>query len=243
MAAVCLEGIKLVCSEPTLVATQSNEIPSEDSKLQEEIQNVIDKIHSLSAGDTRGFAVPPTEEPLNLNMYFSILSNLNSLFQPLMREGFFDDLPKILVCLLLERQDCGLEAELTKTVSLEIGQPLLMFFSSIKSQTCTPMTTNEEASSFFGTYLKIESMVTAAFNGFQQMFINMLSNLTLSDNLTNVLRSLLDSVSANVLRFIVMLLQIPMDYVRIALEFGIQVPSLAEQDTCMQGDLKQLIMW
>ncbi|MEQ2280404.1 hypothetical protein AMECASPLE_019444, partial [Ameca splendens] len=238
-----ISEVKLVCSEPRLVATQSNEIPSEDGKLQEDIQNVIDKIHSLSAGNMCGFAVPPTEEPLNLNMYFSILSNLHSLFQPLMREGFFDDLPKILVCLLLERQDCGLEAELAKTVSLEMGRPLLMFFSSIKSQTCTPMTTDEESSSFFGTYLKIESMVTAAFNGFQQMFINMLSNLSLSEDLTNVLRSLLDSVSANVLRFIVMLVQIPMDYVRIALEFGIQVPSLAEQDTCMQGDLKQLIMW
>lgn len=210
---------------------------TEDSNLEEDIQKVIKEIHSLSAGNTRSSAVPSTEEPLDLNRYYSILKNLNSLFQPLMREGFFDDLPTILVCLLSERKDCGLAAELTKTVFLEMGQPLMRFFSSQKSQTCTPLTTDGEPSSFFGTYLKTGNTATAAFNGFQQMFINMLSYLTLSENLTNILRSLLDSVSANMLHFLVMLLEIPIDYVRIALEFGIQVPSLTEKDTCMQGKI------
>ncbi|XP_021165239.2 stereocilin [Fundulus heteroclitus] len=232
-----------VCSQPQLVARQSNEMPAEDSKLKEDIRKVIDEIHSLSAGNTRKLAVPFPEEPLNLNMYISILSNLNSLFQPLMREGFFDNLPKILVCLLSERQDCGLEAELTKAVSLEMGRPLLVFFSSLKSQTCTPLATDGETGSFFGSYLRMGNIVMAAFYGFQEMLINTLSNLTLSEDLTNVLRSLLDSVSVNLLDFIAMLLKTPMDYVRIALEFGIQIPSLVEQESCQQGDLKQLIMW
>ncbi|PWA18871.1 hypothetical protein CCH79_00005065 [Gambusia affinis] len=175
-------------------------------------------------------------------MYYSILSNLNSLLQPLMREGFFDDLPKILVCLLSERQDCGLMAELTKAVFLEMGQPLLMFVSSLKSETCTPLTAEGETRSFFGTYLEIGNTVMSALSGFQQMFINTLSNLTLSENLRKILSSLLDSFAANVLRFIVQFLETPLDYVRIALEFGIEVPSLDKQDTCQQGDLKQLIL-
>ncbi|XP_014887214.1 stereocilin [Poecilia latipinna] len=236
-------NVKLVRSQARLAARQTNVTPAENSKLEEDIQKVIKEIHSLSAGNTRNFAIPLSEEPLNLNMYYSILSNLNSLFQPLMNEGFFDDLPKILVCLLSERQDCGLMAELTKAVSLEMAQPLLMFFSSLKSQTCTPLTTEGETRSFFGTYLNIGDTVTAAFSGFQQMFINMLSNLTLSENLTKILSSLLDSLATNVLHFTALFLETPLDYVRIALEFGIEVPSPDEQDTCKQGDLKQLIMW
>lgn len=211
---------------------------AEDGKLGEEIQKVIDEIHLLSEQNSRSFAVPSTEDHLNLNTYYSILSNLYRLFQPLMREGFFDDLPKMLVCLLSERQDCGLEAELTKTVSLEMGKPFLMFFSSLRSQTCGPMTPDGESRSFFGTYLNVGSTLTSAFSGFQQLFINMLSNLMLSENLTNVLRSLLDSLSANVLHFLSMLLEIPVDYVRIALEFGIEVPSLDGQDTCQQGKIE-----
>lgn len=228
-------NVKLGCSQARLAARQTNVMPAENSKLEEDIQKVIKKIHSLSARNTRNFAIPFSEEPLNLDMYYSILSNLNSLFQPLMREGFLDDLPKILVCLLSERQDCGLMAELTKTVSLEMGQPLLMFFSSLKSQTCTPLTTERETRSFFGTYLNIGDTVTSAFSGFQQMFVNMLSNLTLSENLKKILSSLLDSFAANVLHFIVQFLETPLDYVRIALEFGIEVPSLDKQDTCKQG--------
>ncbi|KAF3686503.1 CTD small phosphatase-like protein 2 [Channa argus] len=38
-------------------------------------------------------------------------------------------------------------------------------------------------------------------------------------------------------------LQIPMDYIKIALQFGIRIPSLDGQETCEEGDLKQLIMW
>ncbi|XP_054900716.1 uncharacterized protein LOC129369390 [Poeciliopsis prolifica] len=235
-------NVKLVCSQARSAARQTNVTPTENNKLEEDIQKVIKEIHSLSAGNTRNFAVPFSEKPLNLNMYYSILSNLNGLFQPLMREGFFDDLPRILVCLLSERQDCGLMAELTKAVSLEMGQPLLTFFSSLKSQTCAPLTTEGETRSFFGTFLNADT-VMSAFSGFQQMIINMLSNLTLSENLKKILSSLLDSLAANVLHYIVLFLETSLDYVRIALEFGIEVPSLDEQDTCKQGDLKQLIMW
>uniref|UniRef100_A0A3B4WAQ7 Stereocilin 1 n=1 Tax=Seriola lalandi dorsalis TaxID=1841481 RepID=A0A3B4WAQ7_SERLL len=173
--------------------------------------------------------------------YYSVLSNLYALFQPLLRERFLDDLPKILVCILSGKQDCGLEAELTKTVSLELGKPLLMFVSSLRSQTCSPLNSNAESFSFSGAYLRMEESVATALNGLQQTFINILSSIPLSGTLMSSVSDFMDAAVTNVSKFMAMLLQVPMDYIKIALQFGIRIPSLDGQETCKQ-DLKQLIM-
>ncbi|XP_061590898.1 stereocilin [Cololabis saira] len=196
----------------------------------------------MSDGKTRSFSVPSAEEGINFNAYYSILGKLYGLFQPLMKQGFISNLPKTLVCILSGRQDCGPQAELVKTVSLELGQPLLTFLLSLRSQTCTPPTTDGESSSFFWTYLRMGDTGTPL-SGFQQTFIDMLLSVSGSESVMGTVRGLLDTAVTHLLKVMAKVLQVPMDYVRLALQFGIKVPSLDEEQTCVQGDLKQLIMW
>lgn len=46
---------------------------------------------------------------------------------------------------------------------------------------------------------------------------------------------LVDGTVTYVLEFMATLLQVPLDYVKIALQFGIRVPSLDETEACEQG--------
>lgn len=219
--------------QPKLMQRTTNQTPGEGTKLEEDIQKVIDQIHSLSNGDTRSFSSSTTRAGFDLNTYYGALMNLYNIFQPLLRENFLDDLPKITICILSGRQDCGLEAELTKTVSLELAKPLLTFLTTLRSQTCSSLTTDEESGSFFRTYLRMGD--SAALSGFQETFINILSSLSLSKNLINVLGGLIDATVTYTLRFVALFIQVPMDYTRIALQFGIKVPVLDEKETCQQG--------
>ncbi|KAL7406469.1 hypothetical protein ABVT39_019936 [Epinephelus coioides] len=237
--------VKAVYSQPKLIQRQSNQTPDEATKLQEDIQKVINQIHSLSGKNenTRSFSASSTGGGFDLNAYYSALSNLYGIFQPLLRERFVDDLPKMLVCILSGRQDCGLEAELTKTVSLELGRPLLTFVSSLGSQTCTQLRSDEESNGFLRTYIRMGESTAAVLDGFQQTFINVVSSFPLSGNLMSAVSGLVDAAVTYVSKFMATFLQIPLDYINIALQFGIRIPSLDGRETCEQGDLKQLIMW
>lgn len=230
--------MKQVYSQSKLIQRKTDQTPDEATKLEEDIQKVINQIHSLSGGheSKRSFSVSSTEEGFDLNAYYSAMSNLYAVFQPLLRERFIDDLPRTIVCIMSGRQDCGLEAELTKTVSLELGKPLLTFLSSLRSQTCTPLNKDKESNSFLRTYLRVGESTTAALNGFQQTFINILLSLPLSGNLMSAVSSLVDGVVTYVSKFMATLLQVPMDYIKIALQFGIRIPSLDEKETCEQGE-------
>ncbi|KAK5874050.1 hypothetical protein PBY51_019031 [Eleginops maclovinus] len=154
-----------------------------------------------------------------------------------------DDLPKMFVCLLSGRKDCGLQAELTKAVSLELGKPLLTFVSSMRSQTCSPLRSDGESSSFMRAYIRMGETTTAALNGVQQTFINILSSVPVSGNLISHVSGLMDAAVTYVSKSMAALLQIPMDYIKIALQFGIRLPSLDGTVVCERGDLKQLILW
>ncbi|XP_073319943.1 uncharacterized protein strc1 [Pagrus major] len=235
--------VKRVSSQPNFIQRQTDQTPDEAAQLEEDIHKVINQIHSLSGGneDKRSFSTSTPAEGFDLEAYYNAMSNVYAVFQPLLREGFIDDLPRTVVCILSGRQDCGLEAELTKTVSLEVVQPLLTFVSSLRSQTCTPL--NGDSNSFLRAYLRMGDSTSAAFNGFQETFINMLSSLPLSGSLMNVISGLVDSAVTYVSKFMASFLQVPMDYIKIALQFGIRIPSLDGIDVCEQGDLKQLIMW
>ncbi len=224
-------------SQPRLIQRKSDANPDEATKLEEDIQKVINQIHSLSGENEnrRSFSVSSAEEAFDLNGYYTALSNLYAVFQPLLRDRFIDDLPRTLVCILSGRQDCGLEAELTKTVSLELGKPLLAFVSSLRSQTCTPLNRDAESNSFVRAYLRMGESTTAAFNGFQQTFMNILMSLPLSGNLMSAVSDLVDTAVTYVSKFMATLLQVPMDYIKIALQFGIRIPSLDGKETCEQG--------
>lgn len=222
-----------MCSEPKLIQRVTDGSPNGVIKLKEDIHTVINQIHSLSGRkeNTR------TIEGADLDAYFGVLGNLYAVFQPLLRQKFFDDLPKILVCILSGSQDCGLEAELTKTVSLELGRPLLTFMSSLRSQTCTPQDdgSDGESNSFLRAYLRVGESTAAALNGFQQTFLNILSSLPFSGRLMTTLNDMVDDAVKYMSTFIATLLQVPMDYIRIALQFGIRIPSLKGKETCEQG--------
>lgn len=217
-----------VDSQPKVIDRSSNQTPDEFSKMEEDIHRVIDQIHSLSDENTRSFRAG-----FNLNAYYDVLLNLYSIFQPLLKENFLDDLPKILICILSEREDCGLEGELTKTVSVELAKPLLTFLTSLRSQTCSSLKADGESNSFFRTFLRMGD--STVLSDFQQTFINILSGFSLSKNLMSVFGGLVDTAVTYILKFVALFLQVPMDYIRIALQFGIKVPLLDAKETCEQG--------
>lgn len=230
-------NVKQVCSQPKLIQRGTDQTHDEATKLEDDIQKVINQIHSLSGGNvkTRSYSSSPTEESFDLNTYYNSLSNLYGLFQRLLKQKFLDDLPRTLVCILSGKQDCGLEAELTKTVSLELGKPLLAFVSSLRSQTCTPLSRDGGSNSFLNAYLRMEESTTEALNGFQETLVNMLSSLPLSGNVMNAVSGLLDTTVTYVSKLMASLLQTPMDFINIALQFGIRIPSLDGKETCEQG--------
>lgn len=231
--------MKQVSSQPKVIQRRTDQSPQEDgARLEEDIQKVINQIHSLSGeGDlTRSFIASAAGRSFSLDAYYSALSNLYAVFQPLLGERFVDDLPRILVCILSGRQDCGLEAELTKAVTLELGKPLLTFVSTLKSQTCAPLRGDPESLSFSRAYLRAGESVATAFAGSQQTLMNILSSIPLSGNLIGALSSLVDSAVTNALKLMATLLHVPLDYIKIALQFGIRIPSLDGQETCQQGE-------
>lgn len=225
-------NFKQVCSQPELIQRKADQAPEEATKLEEDIQEVINKIHSLSSENKNTRRFTSAAESFDLNTYYSTLSNLYTLAQSLLREKYIDNLPRTLVCILSGRQDCGPEAELTKTVSLDLLKPLLAFVSSLRSHTCTQRQSNNL---LLTAYLRMGESTTAAFSSFQHSLMNTLSSFPLSGSLMGALSGLVDATVTNVLKFLAMLLQGPIDYMKIALQFGIRIPSLDEKETCEQG--------
>lgn len=223
-----------------IIRKKPDPIPDEHTKLEEDIWRVIDQIHSLSGENvnTRSFKPTlrnseafPALANVDFNAYYGVLSNLYGILQPLLRERFVDNLPKTLVCIMSKRQDCGLEAELTKAVSIELGKPVLMYLSSLRSQMCTRSDIgDEEPSSFLRSYL-----TTTQLDGLQEMFVNMLAELPLSGNLVKALNGLVDTAVIYLSEYILTLIRTPLEYVKIALQFGIKIPSLDNGEHCDQG--------
>nr|XP_061811298.1 stereocilin-like [Nerophis lumbriciformis] len=208
--------------------------------LEAEIQGVMDQVHSLYGENKTSHSIDTSST--NMNSSFGVLTDVYSVFQSLLREGFIDDLPKTLVCILSERHDCGEDAELTKTVSRELGNPLLMLLSSLRSKTCAPLNDGEH-SSFVNAHLRAgESAATTLIN-FQQTILNILERLPLSATFVNAASGVVDAAISYISNIMATLIKVPMDFVKIALQFGIRIPSLNNKETCEQGDLKQLIMW
>ncbi|KAM8894443.1 stereocilin isoform 2-T2 [Spinachia spinachia] len=204
------------------LSTRSKSDQTTDSiKLQEDIRTVIDQIHSLSRGD-RNTRVSGGSD---VRAYYALLADLYAVFEPLMRGRFLDELPRTLVCLLSGRADCGLEAQLTKAVSVELGGPLLTLVSALRSGTCAPPAGDAEP------------------GGVQPSVLRVLSGLPLSGALLSTAGGLVDAAVMYVSNVMGTVLGVPMDFIKIALQFGIRSPSLDGQQTCEQGDLKQLIMW
>ncbi|XP_056134793.1 stereocilin [Lampris incognitus] len=267
-AAVCvlcvcwgiLCGVKQACSQIQI----QRKAPNRDIRLEEDIREVINQIHSLSkesgkthasekgSVNTKHWEDPTPRPPFfstlgedDLSQYFGVLSNLYAVYRPLMGERFIEKLPKTFVCILSGREDCGLVAELTKTVSLELGKPLLTLLTSLRSGTCTSGDAlgEDAGSSFLRSYLRMEEATVAELNAFQDLFVTMLAHLPLSGDLLSSLSGLVDLTATYFSKLALTLLQTPIDYVKIGLQLGIKIPSIDENEHCQQGDLKQLLMW
>lgn len=228
-------SFELACPQPKLIRRQTERTPDEASRLEEDIQAVISHIRLLSGhkGDARSSTSAP--EGFNVNVYYRTLSDLYAVLQPLLSGGFLADLPGAVVCLLAGRQDCGLEAELAKTVSLDLVQPLLAFVSSLRSQSCTPPTADAELAGFLKAYLRTDAWMTGSPGGFQHSLMDILSSFPPSGKLMDAVSGLVDTAAKYALEFVATLLQVPMDYIRIALQFGIRIPSVDEKESCEQG--------
>ena len=152
---------------------------------------------------------------------------------PLLSERFVNNLPDTLVCILSGTQECGLEAELTRVVVLELANPLLALFSFMRSEGCTPM--DRGADSLFRSYLRMDEVNSAELTGFQEMLVSALSQVPQSGSLMSSISGLLDIVVRYFSTMMATLIQVPIDYVKIGLQFGITVPSLNQSDQCQQG--------
>ncbi|XP_029701949.1 stereocilin [Takifugu rubripes] len=124
-------------------------------------------------------------------------------------------------------------------MSLDLIKPLLGFVSTVRSQTCTLGPGGAETA---GASLRVGGSTSGALPSLQQSILTTLSSLP-PGNLLSTLRGLIDATVTYALKFVGTLLQVPVDYVKLALQFGIRTPSLDDRETCEQGDLKQLLMW
>lgn len=231
-------SLDLACPQPQLIHRQSEPTPDEVSSLEEDIQAVIRHIRLLSghSGDPRRSA--STTEGFNVNVYYRTLSDLYAVLQPLLSGGFLADLPAAVVCLLAGGQDCGLEAELAKTVSLDLVQPLLAFVTSLRSQGCTP----PSSGGFLKAYLRTEAWTEGGPGGFQHSFLDILSGFSSSENLMDAISGIVDMAAKYAMEVAATLLQVPMDYIKIALQFGIRIPSVDEKESCEQGATLLLLL-
>lgn len=183
----------------------------------------------MSAGeDVRSV---PAESP-DLSEYSSSLSNFYRAFQALLTERFLQELPRTAVCILAGRQDCGPQADLTKAVSLDLIKPLLGFVSTVRSQTCALGPGGAETG---GASLRVGGSTSGALPSLQHSILTTLSSLPPSGNVLSSLRGLVDATMTYTLEVVGTLLQVPVDYVKLALQFGIRTPSLDEREACEQG--------
>ncbi|KAL1007173.1 hypothetical protein UPYG_G00082990 [Umbra pygmaea] len=261
----------MVCDDAREVRSLpiSRQSPTDKSNVDRNIKTLIKKMHALSnnninsdahgrsrisrdnelsadTSDAPDVSSGPMHEGIDYSADYGALSSVLAMYGPLAQDGFFENLPKTVVCILSGRKDCGLEAELTRTVSLELGKPLLTLLSSVKSQTCSTGPTISQPL-FLRSFFRFEDATVEQFTALQELIMNALSNFPMSNNFMSAWSGLIDIIFPTIVKYgselLGTFLQSPIDYVKIALQFGIPVPALDDTGQCQQGDLKQLLMW
>ena len=199
----------------------------------------LNKAETTGAGDVRSALGESS-----YGIYFDILSNVFAMYQPLLRERFLDELPESLVCILSERRDCSLEAELTRIAISASQGPLRSFMASARSQTC-PRSKSSTSSSFLTSYFRVEDTTLNQINAFEDMLITALLNINATNNFISSWNNFIDltmpPIVSYVSDFLVKVLQTPMDFIKIALQLGIDIPALDQREQCPQGDFGILL--
>lgn len=174
------------------------------------------------------------------SVYFDVISNIFTIAQPLLRDRFINELPGSLVCILSERTDCGLEAELTRIVISASRAPLNSLVASARSQTC-PLSKSTAGSNFFTSYLRVEDTTLNQINAFEDMIMTAFLNIPLNapnnfiSSWNNFIDQTMPSIVSYVSDFMVMILQTPMVFIKLALQLGIEIPALDQREQCHQG--------
>lgn len=218
--------------QPALIQRRSEQPPGEVVGLEEDIQEALHQIRSLSEHEDDDAHGAVAEGPNQTN-YSSSLGSFYRVFQTLLTERFLEELPRTAVCLLSGAQDCGPEADLVKAVSLDLINPLLGFVSALRSQSCSAGPRDAESS---GASLWMVEPTPGASGSLQQSILTALSRLPSSGNLLGTLRGLVDATVTYALKSTATALRVPVDYVKLALQFGIGTPSLDDKETCEQGE-------
>ncbi|XP_016140907.1 stereocilin [Sinocyclocheilus grahami] len=242
-------------SSPKTIIRQSEKSSRSEDEFERNIKVLIENIRSLSKEEQREEASPnlhqrmsrmsaPLErmaiDSTSLDTYLTIFNSLFSIYQPALIDSFIETLPQALICILADRQPCGWQADLTSTVSSALNEQVLSVISSVKAEAC--MSTSN---------MRMADPTMAQLNSLQEMLTNVLSSdfplYLLSDNVLALWNSFMDMAFPPVMSFMsdIMLsaLQTPMDFLKLGLQFGIEIPTLDQSEMCQQGDLKQLIMW
>ncbi|TRZ00957.1 hypothetical protein DNTS_009708 [Danionella cerebrum] len=175
----------------------------------------------------------------NLDTYLTIFSSLFTVYQPVLIESFLEALPEALVCVLAERPQCGWQADLTSSLSAALSEQTLSLISSVKTQACTATSS-----------LRSLDSTTAPLNSFQDMLTKVFSSdlplHLLSENFLGFWKSVVNFAIPPVMtllsEFMLNVLQTPVDFLQLGLQFAIKIPTLNQNENCQQGDLKQLIM-
>lgn len=168
----------------------------------------------------------------NLDTYFTIFNSLFTIYQPMLIDSFIETLPQALICVLADRQHCGWQADLTSTVSSALSEQILSVISSVKSQAC--MSTSN---------LRMADSSITQLNSVQEMLTNVLSSdlplYLLSDNFLALWNSFMDMTIPPVMsfmsEFMLSALQTPVDFLKLGLQFGIEIPTLDQSEKCQQG--------
>lgn len=197
--------------------------------MEEDVHNVLHQVRSLS--ENKDAHSVSTESP-GPDKYSSSLSSFYRAFQTLLMERFLEELPGTAVCILSGRQDCGPEADLTKAVSLDLIKPLLGFVSAVRSQACAAGPGDAESAR---ASLRMGESTSGTLPSLQQWIVDALTSLPSCGNLLATLSNLIDATMTHTVTFMATLLQVLVDYVKLALQFGIRTPSLDDKETCEQG--------
>lgn len=170
----------------------------------------------------------------NLDTYLTIFNSLFSIYQPALIDSFIETLPQALVCVLADRQHCGWQADVTSIVSSALNEQVLSVISSLKAEAC--MSTSS---------LRMADSTMAQLSSLQEMFLNVLSSdlplYLLSDNFLALWNNFMDVAIPPIMSFMsdftLNALQTPVDFLKLGLQFGIEIPTLDQSETCQQGVL------
>ncbi|KAF4090913.1 hypothetical protein AMELA_G00031030 [Ameiurus melas] len=238
----------LVIGEPTVLKTlitRRTEFNSKSSESEKTRDVPVEKIHSLESDKKEEMRVRTgfgsnlyqsrsksraglTTAPPDLNTYLNLLSGLS---QPVPMDGFL----QALVCLLANGTRCGWQADLTAALVSKLSVPLMSFLSSIKSQTC-PLNGFQRSGDPAG----------AQFTALHEL-LNATLSLRLSENFWTEWNGFIDlylsPLMSDISRFMVDFLQSLVELLTVVLQLGIEAPTLNQSQNCLQGDLKQLLLW